>query len=379
MTFYFGDSISKFETYTEEGWLYFFSTQDQTKEGPAFVKFGLTANHLVKRLKQYTTPVVANIYAIQVPCVELSIREGAMKQVFKVCKAKEDINIWQDYNIEYIKGNLELMLRVYLYFSTVFLEEAYKYKSKQVILNEETIVSWMEKLPEVNNYKIEHLITPQNKEKTSLEDRNDESSDESKIKEERCVCNKCGKECKDKRGLTVHSHKCGIDKHFICEFCNQEFATAYSLSIHVPRCKTLKSKKELTAKEEMANLQSDLQAAKNDITKLLSLQQDAKEESVKHQNNLKDYEFQTQEQIKNIQEKYKKDLLELKTSLRIDFEQQLKLRDNDILLIMKDYTQLKAEFNIMKLKNEMLEKENKTLSVDKQKFQELSFKLLHNQ
>ena len=132
MTFYFADSLLKFESYTENGWLYFFSTKEKPNEHQAFIKFGLTERSLKERLKQYTTPMVANIYAIQVPCVEVSIREGAMKQVFKICKDRDDIDIWKDYNVEYLKGDFDLMLRVYLYFSIVSLDTAYKYKTKQI-------------------------------------------------------------------------------------------------------------------------------------------------------------------------------------------------------------------------------------------------------
>ncbi len=178
------------------------------------------------------------------------------------------------------------------------------------------------------------------------------------------VCDKCGKECKDKRGLTVHSHKCGIDKHFICEFCNQEFSTSYNLSVHVTRCKTLKTQKELTVKEELTTLQSELQAAKAEITKLLSLQKEDKDECSKVQNKMKE-----------LQEKHKKELADLKTSLRIDLEQQLKIRDNDVSSIMKDYTQLKSDFKVMEVRNEMLEKENSYLKVDKQTLTELNARL----
>jgi hypothetical protein len=64
------------------------------------------------------------------------------------------------------------------------------------------------------------------------------------------VCDKCGKECKDKRGLGIHYNKCDGSINFECKFCNQEFANAYSLSMHSTRCKTMKSRKETMTKEE---------------------------------------------------------------------------------------------------------------------------------
>ena len=189
------------------------------------------------------------------------------------------------------------------------------------------------------------------------------------------VCDKCGKECKDKRGLTVHSHKCGIDKRFICGFCNQEFATAYSLSIHVPRCKTLKIQKELTAKEEMATLQLDLQASKEEISKLLSIQQEIKEDSINFQNKIINTESQRQKEIKDLQEKHKKDLSELKTSLQNDLERQLRLRDNDLSVLIKDHTKLEKDYEVLKGKYEMLEEEKKSLIIDKQTLTEMNGRL----
>jgi len=167
------------------------------------------------------------------------------------------------------------------------------------------------------------------------------------------VCDKCGKECKDKRGLTVHSHKCSIVRHFICEFCNQEFSTAYNLSVHVTRCKTLRSQQELTAKEELITLRSALETSKTENAKLLSLQHELKE----------------------LQEKHKKELDDLKTALRIDLKQQLKLRDNDLSSLINDHTQLKNDFKVMEVRNEMLEKENMNLRVDKQTLTELNARL----
>ena len=81
-------------------------------------------------------------------------------------------------------------------------------------------------------------------------------------------CDKCGKECKDKRGLSIHYKKCDVNKHFECEFCNQEFVNSYTLSVHINRCKTLKTKKETMIKEELISLQSELKEAKEEITKL---------------------------------------------------------------------------------------------------------------
>ena len=84
----------------------------------------------------------------------------------------------------------------------------------------------------------------------------------SSVSSSRFICSKCGKECKDKRGLTLHRNRCNIDRQFICEFCNQEFATSYSLSMHITRCKTMKIQKENIAKEEMTTINNELMLQK---------------------------------------------------------------------------------------------------------------------
>ena len=53
-------------------------------------------------------------------------------------------------------------------------------------------------------------------------------------------CSKCGKECKDKRGLSVHESKCGRTKKPICPHCNTEFLYLGSLHNHLSSCKVLK-------------------------------------------------------------------------------------------------------------------------------------------
>ena len=178
------------------------------------------------------------------------------------------------------------------------------------------------------------------------------------------VCDKCGKECKDKRGLGIHYNKCDGSINFECKFCNQLFANAYSLSMHSTRCKTMRSRKETMTKEELASLQSEL-------SKSLSLQREAKEESTKVQERLKETEVQYQEKLKEMDLKYQKDLEDMKKSLRLDYEQQLKLRDNDLSSITKDHNDMGQNLKVMETKVEMLEEERKSLLVDKRTLTEL--------
>lgn len=66
-------------------------------------------------------------------------------------------------------------------------------------------------------------------------------------------CSKCGKECKDKRGVSIHEAKCGKTKAPICPHCNEKFSCLASLHNHIDRCKVFKQQiieKEQKQKEE---------------------------------------------------------------------------------------------------------------------------------
>ena len=178
------------------------------------------------------------------------------------------------------------------------------------------------------------------------------------------VCDKCGKECKDKRGLTLHSHRCNVDRHFICEFCNQEFATSYSLSMHVTRCKTLKTQKELTTREELTTLQSDLQYSRAEISKLLFLQEESKKELLSLEAKLKEKDLTHQNELKEAKLTHQKELSDLKKTLCNDYEQQLKIRDNDISSYHKEVGDLTKQLSVSEQKVEELSEANKCLQVD---------------
>ena len=180
------------------------------------------------------------------------------------------------------------------------------------------------------------------------------------------ICDKCGKECKDKRGLTVHSNKCTANRNFICEFCNLQLSTAYNLSIHITRCKTFKTQKEVMAKEEIITLQSDLRTAKAEIAKLLEQQQEAKEKVSQLENKLEDTVSKTthQSELKTKESSYQKELLDLKTRLQNDFAQQLKLRDNDLSSYHRDIGDLTEKLKDKEQQLEDLKEINKALQVD---------------
>ena len=123
-----------------------------------------------------------------------------------------------------------------------------------------------------------------------------------------CRCPRCDKECKDKRGLSVHLKKCENSKPLICEHCNQEFSRTYGLSLHLTRCKAIKQQ----------NIEKEL-AQKEDLNKVLY-------ETEVHNKHLQDKLNEKEDIIKT----QAKQLEDLKLLFRKDYEQQLKMRDDDI-------------------------------------------------
>lgn len=51
-------------------------------------------------------------------------------------------------------------------------------------------------------------------------------------------CSRCGKECKDKRGLTIHEKKCGSDPSqlYSCDYCNTTYTSKQNLHRHQEKC-----------------------------------------------------------------------------------------------------------------------------------------------
>jgi hypothetical protein len=115
----------------------------------------------------------------------------------------------------------------------------------------------------------------------------------------------------------------------------------------------LKTHKELMSKEEKSSLQSELQEARSEITKLLSLQKEIIDKSSSLETKLKESE-----------EMYKKDLSDIQSSLYNDFERQLKLRDADLSSYNKEISDLSRELKLREQKLEELSEANKCLQVD---------------
>ena len=281
MSFLFSKSIIKFQEYTEKYWLYFFLTSPQPNDRQAFVKFGKTERRLIERLTDYSSLDLANIYAIQIPENELSSLEGAMKKIFKVCKISTNVDIWPKSGIEYIKGNLDLMLRIFFHFSTMPFDKVTMYNSNSIVVKESSILEWIDNLYPISHYTIQmltpkkiHKMTPEVQDIHEVKDNtlNDEDTEDeynSDVEEENSdneidehQCPRCGRACKDRRGYTIHFRKCKGIENLECKYCGKNFSSGYCLSTHEPRCskyKENKSNKENELIEENQKLKKQIE------------------------------------------------------------------------------------------------------------------------
>jgi len=286
MSFLFSRSLKGLDDHTEKGWLYFFLTHPQPNDRQAFIKFGKTNRTILKRLSNYSILNLANIYYINIPQKELINREGAMKQIYTICKCSDNIDIWQEKGHEYLKGNLELMLKIFFYFCTADIVDVLFYKTKKHIIEQSKIESWINNLLPISNYKIIYLsekkyhkmnpevdnicdidITYESESESEnesesdflseIDERQNSSSEETNIFE----CNKCGKICKNNRGLGVHKKACTGNKSLVCEFCNNSFCSIYSLNVHISKC----TEKKHIMNEKEKNLKNEIQSLKEQL------------------------------------------------------------------------------------------------------------------
>jgi Zinc finger, C2H2 type len=154
------------------------------------------------------------------------------------------------------------------------------------------------------------------------------------------VCDKCGKECKDKRGLGIHYVKCDGIKSCECNYCKQPFANPYSLSVHLTRCKIVKKNKETIANDIVLKTQTKLIEYEDEIRHLRSLLEDREK------------------------------------AYRVDLDRQLKIRDSDLNLLIHEVNELSSTLKNKELENEVLIKELNEVKVEKRTLEEINNRLI---
>jgi hypothetical protein len=333
MTIHFASFIKHIPSHDHSDFMYFFFTKPLSSNERGSVKIGITETQtLHKRLGQYKhtknvelsiTPI--NIYYIHTKNVIK--RESVLKRMMS---SHSDINCYQ--GTEYFEGNIGLMLNTFAYSALSTLDEIdalYAKKSFKSIFNRvKTFKYDVTYLTELFPYTeddsdIENIVYDTD---FDYESDEPESDVESNITSTDFPCPKCGKYCKDKRGLSVHSNKCRENRNFICEFCNLQLSTAYNLSVHITRCKT---QKEITSKQEFSTIQSDLESARDDITKL-------KDMILDYEVKLRDIQDIHNIQLKEREINYQKELSDLKISIFNSFKNELTIKDKEIAFLYKE-------------------------------------------
>jgi hypothetical protein len=140
-------------------------------------------------------------------------------------------------------------------------------------------------------------------------------------------CEKCGRHCKNRRGLSIHMRVCEGTKVLVCQYCNTTFCSVYTLTVHSTRCTENKKQKQ----EEDKIIKTEIQEL---------------------QDKLKEIELKHQEEIKY-----------LNVKIRSDYEQQLKLRDDDLTSFNNEIKTLKKEVISKEQENTRLTEEFNELKV----------------
>ena len=174
-------------------------------------------------------------------------------------------------------------------------------------------------------------------------------------------CPKCDKECKDKRGLSVHLKKCENSKPLICSCCNENFSRSSSLAIHLTRCKAIKQQnleKELASKEELNKLLYEKEVHNK------HLQDKLNEVELKYKQALYEKDNIIQSKLEGEKNQAKK-IEELKVECRLDLDRQLRIRDNDLILLNSENQSLVIKINAKEQENARLKEDLEELKVEK--------------
>jgi hypothetical protein len=113
--FYFAAKYSDIpDTRNVTSKLYLFLTHKKPNHAQGFVKFGLTTQPLKSRFSSYKQLDPTNIYWIEVQG-SLQMRENVILDIFRAANASEEWNIWHHEKREYYKGDIDTILKVYMF------------------------------------------------------------------------------------------------------------------------------------------------------------------------------------------------------------------------------------------------------------------------
>jgi TolA-binding protein len=164
-------------------------------------------------------------------------------------------------------------------------------------------------------------------------------------------CLQCGRQFKDKRGLTIHLKVCdGVIASVICSHCNERFANPYSLSVHQSRCKVLKQKQ----------YEIELETKQKAIVKL---------EETQDKNNQLHLKIAELERIHlQLLSDKENEISDLKENHRIDVAQQLRIREHDLISLSKEVETLTTEAKLKDQKIENLSEQLEECKIEKREY-----------
>ena len=159
------------------------------------------------------------------------------------------------------------------------------------------------------------------------------------MSEESYDCEKCGRHCKNRRGLSIHMRVCEGTKVLVCQYCNTTFCSVYTLTVHSTRCTENKKQKQEQDK-----------IVKTEIQEL-------------------------QDKLKEIELKHQQEIKYLNVKIRSDYEQQLKIRDDDLLGFNNEIKTLKEKVYLFEKENARVTEELNDLRVRERELFAINSKL----
>jgi hypothetical protein len=300
MTIYFVSSIDHLPRHEINDACYFFTTQPHTNANQSYIKFGITERQtLSKRLKQYVSENItpSNIYYKYV-----TLAKQRETMLIKLFNGHFEISLVK--GREYFEGLHSVMLNLFCYVlsledTSIDINPSIKrmshiyYQIKDATYNIQRIIEPVivvtfptllcvtQKTEEEND---ELLI----EEPTQIKVSNTLSTEQQNTNP--LVCNRCGRECKDNRGLAIHQSKCGEPgREPVCPYCHTMFTCYRNLTRHYLTCKVyreIQEKQQMqSVQQKLDELEEELEAKSNMIKELHLIIQDlyAKEQEYKDQ------------------------------------------------------------------------------------------------
>jgi hypothetical protein len=298
MTLYLCHDRSSVPVDWKNNFCYLFMTKPQINDNYAFVKVGITEKQTIyTRLGQYASD---GINLSNIVCITTTNVKNREKLILTLFNYHNQIKLHK--GREYFEGNYKAMLNIFCY--VTLLDDCSIAKS--IDLDQ---INDLYQLIDSNKYNIVYIAND------SVNNNNGAVKIMTLYN-----CSKCSKVCKDKRGLSIHEHKCGIsltDQTFSCEHCLFVFSTHDNLKKHMSRCKVLKEQEADEEKQAYVN-------------------------TIRQEYETKIKKMETEFSL--LQQKHKNDIDAIKQT----YDLQLMIRDHDISSYVREVKSKEEEIKTLK-------------------------------